>query len=310
LLLQTVLKYGRPSRFKVRSRLVSSATAQHRRSFWLKQLHQWHWISAALSLIGMLLFAITGITLNHAGQIEAKPVVVSRKATLPPDLLAVLAKGPEEGKRPLPVQLEPWLDKAVGAEVAGREGDWSADRGLCRPGPSGRRRLGLDRPRDRRRRAREDHARRGLPAQRPAQGPQFRQGLELVHRHLRGGLRDLHGHRPDPAAVPRPRPAADLAAGRGWAWPRPSFSSSFSSTSEAETVKRSISLLTFAGAAIGAAPAMAADLNVTVEVPKLTVAEYHKPYVAIWIENPADASAAGTLAVWYDADSKEDKPSG
>jgi hypothetical protein len=70
-------------------------------------------------------------------------------------------------------------------------------------------------------------------------------------------------------------------------------------------VKRSVSLLTFAGAAIGVAPAMAADLNVTVEVPRLSVAEYHKPYVAIWIE-AADASAAGTLAVWYDADSKED----
>ena len=71
-------------------------------------------------------------------------------------------------------------------------------------------------------------------------------------------------------------------------------------------MKRSISLLTFAGAAVGAAPALAADLNVTVEVPKLTVAEYHKPYVSIWIENPADSTAAGTLAVWYDADNKED----
>ena len=29
-----------------------------RRSFWLKQLHQWHWISAALSLIGLLLPAV------------------------------------------------------------------------------------------------------------------------------------------------------------------------------------------------------------------------------------------------------------
>lgn len=74
-------------------------------------------------------------------------------------------------------------------------------------------------------------------------------------------------------------------------------------------MKRSISLLTFAGAAFGAgaAPALAADLNVTVEVPKLTVAEYHKPYVAIWIENPADSTAAGTLAVWYDAGNREDK---
>ncbi|WP_454714222.1 PepSY-associated TM helix domain-containing protein [Caulobacter segnis] len=116
---------------------MKSAADQHRRSFWLKQLHQWHWISAAVSLIGMMLFAITGITLNHAGQIEAQPKVVSRKATLPPELLAVLAKGPEEGKRPLPVQLEPFLDKAVGAEVAGREGEWSADEvyvALARPG--------------------------------------------------------------------------------------------------------------------------------------------------------------------------------
>ncbi|UAL09819.1 PepSY-associated TM helix domain-containing protein [Caulobacter segnis] len=116
---------------------MKSAADQHRRSFWLKQLHQWHWISAAVSLIGMLLFAITGITLNHAGQIEAKPVVVSRKATLPPDLMALLARGPEEGKRPLPIQLEPFLDKAVGADVAGREGEWSADEvyvALARPG--------------------------------------------------------------------------------------------------------------------------------------------------------------------------------
>jgi len=116
---------------------VKSAADQHRRSFWLKQLHQWHWISAAVSLIGMLLFAVTGITLNHADKIEAKPVVVDRKATLPADLLALLKKGPEEGKRPLPVQLEPFLDKAVGADVAGREGEWSADEvyvALARPG--------------------------------------------------------------------------------------------------------------------------------------------------------------------------------
>jgi hypothetical protein len=71
-------------------------------------------------------------------------------------------------------------------------------------------------------------------------------------------------------------------------------------------VKRSISLLTFAGAAVAGAPALAADLNVTVEIPKLTVAEYHKPYVAIWVENPADSTAAGTLAVWYDAGNRED----
>jgi hypothetical protein len=130
-----------PSAAQGRSRFrrtpVKSAADQHRRSFWLKQLHQWHWISAAVSLVSLLLFAITGFTLNHADAIEAKPVVVDRKATLPADLLALLAKGPTEGKRPLPVQLEPFLDKAVGADVAGREGEWSADEvyvALARPG--------------------------------------------------------------------------------------------------------------------------------------------------------------------------------
>lgn len=46
-------------------------------------------------------------------------------------------------------------------------------------------------------------------------------------------------------------------------------------------------------------PALAADLTLKVEIPRLSVAEYHRPYVAIWIEKP-DQSFAGNLAVWYD----------
>lgn len=46
-------------------------------------------------------------------------------------------------------------------------------------------------------------------------------------------------------------------------------------------------------------PAMAADMALKVEIPRLSVAEYHRPYVAIWIEK-ADQSFAGNLAVWYD----------
>jgi len=47
-------------------------------------------------------------------------------------------------------------------------------------------------------------------------------------------------------------------------------------------------------------PTLAADLNLKVELPRLAVAEYHKPYVAIWIEKAADQGFAGNLAVWYD----------
>ncbi|TPQ40203.1 DUF2271 domain-containing protein [Cupriavidus pinatubonensis] len=51
-------------------------------------------------------------------------------------------------------------------------------------------------------------------------------------------------------------------------------------------------------------PAFAADMNVKVEIPRLNVAEYHRPYVAVWVER-ADQSPAATLAVWYDVKNKE-----
>jgi hypothetical protein len=42
----------------------------------------------------------------------------------------------------------------------------------------------------------------------------------------------------------------------------------------------------------------AADLTLNVEIPQLPVAEYHRPYVAIWIED-ANQTIAANLAVWY-----------
>jgi hypothetical protein len=51
-------------------------------------------------------------------------------------------------------------------------------------------------------------------------------------------------------------------------------------------------------------PVVAADMNVKVEIPRLTVAEYHRPYVSVWLERP-DQSVAATLAVWYDVKKKD-----
>lgn len=59
--------------------------------------------------------------------------------------------------------------------------------------------------------------------------------------------------------------------------------------------------LTAAAFALSAAPALAADLSIEIEVPRLQSAEYHAPYVAVWIERP-DQTAVATLAVWYDVD--------
>ncbi|MGV8930898.1 MAG: DUF2271 domain-containing protein [Luteimonas sp.] len=63
--------------------------------------------------------------------------------------------------------------------------------------------------------------------------------------------------------------------------------------------------LTIALGGLLAMPAYAAQLDLTVEIPQLKVAEYHRPYVAIWVEG-ADNKAAANLAVWYQSrDTKE-----
>jgi hypothetical protein len=51
-------------------------------------------------------------------------------------------------------------------------------------------------------------------------------------------------------------------------------------------------------------PLMAAEMKLTVEIPRLDVAEYHRPYVAIWLEKP-DQSHVANLAVWYDLKMKD-----
>lgn len=55
-------------------------------------------------------------------------------------------------------------------------------------------------------------------------------------------------------------------------------------------------------------PAMAGEIKLKVEIPRLTVAEYHRPYVAIWVERP-DQSVAANLAIWYDLKLKDNEGS-
>ncbi len=50
--------------------------------------------------------------------------------------------------------------------------------------------------------------------------------------------------------------------------------------------------------------AVGADLAVKFEIPQLQVAEYHRPYVAMWLER-ADQSVAANLAVLYDVKKKD-----
>ena len=56
--------------------------------------------------------------------------------------------------------------------------------------------------------------------------------------------------------------------------------------------------LTIALSGLLALPAYSAEIDVQVQIPQLNVAEYHRPYMAVWVEG-ADQKALANLAVWY-----------
>lgn len=119
----------------------ASALPGARRAVFLKQLHQWHWISSAICLMAMLLFSFTGFTLNHASQIESKPVVTRLKAELPEPLRAQLeayAAGHANAEVPLPSELADWANGAFPVDVRGKRAEWSEeDAYIALPRPGG-----------------------------------------------------------------------------------------------------------------------------------------------------------------------------
>lgn len=111
------------------------APARQRRGYWLRTLHQWHWISAALCMFGMLLFSITGITLNHASTIEAKPTVTHIEEVLPAEILASLNAN-QANDAPLPASLLGWLSATHAIDARGKKPEWSEDEVyVSMPGP-------------------------------------------------------------------------------------------------------------------------------------------------------------------------------
>jgi hypothetical protein len=131
--------------------MTAATPDNRRRAYWLKTLHEWHWVSSALCLIGLLLFGITGFTLNHAASIEARPKVTSRTATVDDTLRTALLKEvpaakARKGKAELPAQLRAWIQAQWAVDTAGRDAEWSDDEiylSLPRPGGDAWLRLSL-----------------------------------------------------------------------------------------------------------------------------------------------------------------------
>lgn len=64
-------------------------------------------------------------------------------------------------------------------------------------------------------------------------------------------------------------------------------------------------ILLFVSAGVSWADDPAGDFEVTIEIPRINVSEYHRPYVAIWIQDK-DRHAVANLSVWYQmTESKE-----
>jgi hypothetical protein len=95
----------------------------------------------------MLLFAITGITLNHAGDIAGKPLVQQRVLTVAGAQLAELQRPVEDGaKKPLPPAARHWFEQQLDIRLADAIAEWSEfEVFLPMPRPGGDATLTIDR---------------------------------------------------------------------------------------------------------------------------------------------------------------------
>lgn len=116
-----------------------------KRAAFLRETIRWHWISAAICLVGTLLFAATGLTLNHAAALQAEPRVVERTAHLPSALLQQVRDAEaEEGA--LPAAARTWLADAFKLRLDDRPAiEWSPGEAyLPLPGPGRDGRVQID----------------------------------------------------------------------------------------------------------------------------------------------------------------------
>ena len=279
----------------VRHLTTGQAAKANRRARFMRQLRQWHWISAAVSLLGTLMFAITGITLNHAGQIEAKPQVRIEERQLPQPLLdaAKTAKG-ETGTK-LPARLAAWLEDELSVTATDTRPEWSDEEiYVSLPRPGGDAWVSLDR---------ETGAVR----------------YEVTNRGWVSYLNDLHKGRNtgfgwslfiDGFAIACIVFAATglallqiYASNRPMTWPLVGFGCAAAHPDCHVPDPLRVMMRVFVPLGLStliASPALAVEVTLKVDVPQLDVAEYHRPYIAIWIERLTRSSA-----IWRSGTSQE-----
>ena len=108
------------------------------RMIWHRQVQQWHWISAAVCLAALLLFSITGITLNHSVALGSTPQITTREGQMPAALLAELIERNAADRHVLPPGLHGWLDAELDFDSRRGRAEWSGDEVLISAPGAGR----------------------------------------------------------------------------------------------------------------------------------------------------------------------------
>lgn len=104
---------------------MTRTRVQSRRKSGWRDIKAWHWISSAICLTATLLFAITGITLNHANLVEAQPVKQVIEAQLPDSVLEELQHRQQQllseqtmAEGPLPAAFTAWYTQEFEQSLA------------------------------------------------------------------------------------------------------------------------------------------------------------------------------------------------
>lgn len=75
----------------------------------LMTIRKWHWMSAALCFVCLLLFSVTGITLHHSKIFLSKPIVTHVEGELPKELIPLIAIMDEQKIKTVPVAIYDWF---------------------------------------------------------------------------------------------------------------------------------------------------------------------------------------------------------
>jgi uncharacterized protein len=99
-----------------------------------RTMHTWHWISAAICFAALILFTVTGITLNHATAFSAEPLVQTREAQLGQSELGLFAGADVQAAPPAP--LREWLEERFDMDLDNAVYEWSDEElYVSAPGP-------------------------------------------------------------------------------------------------------------------------------------------------------------------------------